>query len=68
MARLNTGLPDSYGLSLTVYVPDASETNPVNAGDVLVFDRSNGWGAVKAEDGVAIELIAKHTVTDPTTP
>ena len=68
MARLNAHLPDSYGLSLTVYAPTASETNPINSGDVLVWDRATGWGVVPAGDGAAIEVIAKHPVTDPYTP
>lgn len=68
MVRLNASLPDSYGLSLTVYVPTASETSPVNGGDALVWDRTTGWGVAKAGDGAAIELIAKHSVSDPFTP
>ena len=68
MARLNAQLPDSYGLSLTVYVPTASEANPVQTGDVLVWDRVTGWGVAPAGDGAAIEVIAKHPVSDPFTP
>lgn len=68
MPRLNTHLPDSYGLSLTVYVPTASQTNPVNTGDVLVWDGVTGWGAAPAGDGAAIEMVAKHPVSDPNTP
>lgn len=68
MTRLNAHLPDSYGLSLTVYAPTASETNPINTGDVLVWDRATGWGVVPAGDGAAIEVIAKHPVADPFQP
>lgn len=66
--RLNASLPDSYGLSLTVYVPTASETNPVNTGDYLVWDRTTGWGVAPAGDGAAFEVKAKHPVSDPYTP
>ena len=68
MPRLNTHLPDSYGLSLTVYVPTASNANPVNTGDVLVWDDTTGWGAAPAGEGAAVELVAKHPVSDPSTP
>lgn len=68
MTRLNAHLPDSYGLSLTVYAPTASEANPINTGDVLVWDRATGWGAVPAGDGSAVEMIAKHPVKDPFQP
>ena len=68
MARLNAHLPDSYGLSLTVYAPTASEATPIKTGDVLVWDRATGWGVVPAGDGAAIEVIAKHPVSDPFQP
>lgn len=68
MVKLNRNLPDEYGLSLTVYCPTASETNPINTKDVLVWDNTAGWGVAKAGAGAAIELIAKHPVDDPFTP
>lgn len=66
--RLNAQLPDSYGLSLTVYAPTASEATPIDTGAVLVWDRATGWGVAPAGDGAAIEVIAKHPVSDPYTP
>ncbi|KAB2328938.1 hypothetical protein F7731_23585 [Cytobacillus depressus] len=68
MPRVNTTMPDSYGLSLTVYVPTASEANPIETGDILSWSTTSGYSAVPAGAGDAIQLRAKHPVTDPLEP
>lgn len=68
MPRLNTTMPDSYGLSISVYVPTASEANPVDSGDLLTFVTTAGYSAAPAAAGAAIQLRAKHPVTDPLEP
>lgn len=68
MTRVGGQVPDSYGLSLTVTVPAASEANPVDAGDVLNFATTGPYHAALAADGGAVQLIAKHPVSDPLTP
>lgn len=68
MPRVNTTMPDSYGLSLTVYVPTASEANPVDTGDLLSWSDVAGYSAAPAAAGDPIQLRAKHPVTDPLTP
>lgn len=66
--RIGGHLPDDYGLSLTVVVPSASEANPVNTGDTLVFANTGAYHAAPAAAGDAVALIAKHPVSDPYTP
>ncbi|MFP5109643.1 hypothetical protein ACSU6B_23235 [Neobacillus sp. C211] len=68
MPRVNTTMPDSYGLSLTVYVPTASAANPVNSGDLLTWSTTAGYSAVPAVAGDPIQLRAKHPVDDPLQP
>lgn len=68
MPRVGGHLPDDYGLSLTVLVPTASEANPVNTGDTLVFTTEGAYSAGPAAAGTAVQLIAKHPVSDPYTP
>jgi hypothetical protein len=68
MPRVNTTMPDSYGLSLTVYVSTASEANPVNSGDLLTWSTTAGYTAVPAVAGDPIQLRAKHPVDDPLQP
>ncbi|MCU6603772.1 hypothetical protein OCO53_25360 [Peribacillus frigoritolerans] len=68
MARVGGQVPDSYGLSLTVTVPAASDASPVEAGDILNFTATGPYHAALAADGGAVQLIAKHPVTDPLTP
>lgn len=68
MARVGGVVPDSYGLSLTVTVPTASEANPVEANELLTFATTGPYHAVKAEDGASIVLKAKHPVKDSLTP
>ncbi|MED4116552.1 hypothetical protein P4661_27330 [Priestia megaterium] len=66
--RIGGHLPDDYGLSLTVIVPTASETNPINTGDTLTLATTGSYHAAKAAAGAAVQLIAKHPVSDPYTP
>lgn len=68
MPRVNTTMPDSYGLSLTVYVSTASEANPVETGDLLTWSNSAGYTAVPAVAGDPIQMRAKHPVDDPLQP
>lgn len=68
MPRLNTTLPDGYGLSLSVYVPTASEANPINTGDLLVWSTTEGYAAAPGVAGDPVQLRAKHPVSDPFTP
>ncbi|MEM4997411.1 hypothetical protein WKH56_32985 [Priestia sp. SB1] len=68
MPRVGGHLPDDYGLSLTVLVPTASTENPVNTGDTLVFTTEAAYSAGPAAAGAAVQLIAKHPVSDPYTP
>jgi len=68
MPRVGGHLPDDYGLSLTVLVPTASEANPVDTGDTLVFTTTGAYHAGPAAAGDAVQLIAKHPVSDPFTP
>ncbi|MEH7114560.1 hypothetical protein V7124_19670 [Neobacillus niacini] len=66
--RVGGVVPDSYGLSLTVTVPTASEANPVEADAILTFATSGPYHAVQAAAGSAIVLKAKHPVRDALTP
>jgi hypothetical protein len=68
MPRLNTTLPDSYGLSLTVWCPTASEANPIDTGDILSWSATEGYGAVPAVAGDPIQIRVKEPCTDPLTP
>lgn len=68
MARIGGQSPDSYGLSTTVSVTNATEENPAHSGYPLVWDTSTAHGAAIAASGEAVELIAKHTVKDAMTP
>jgi len=68
MTRVGGVVPDSYGLSLTVTVPTASETNPVEAGDSLVFATTGPYHARLTSAGEPIQLKAKHPVRDGLTP
>lgn len=68
MPRVGGHLPDDYGLSLTVLVPTASADNPVDTGDTLVFTTTGAYHAGPAPAGAAVQLIAKHPVSDPYTP
>ncbi|MGG1571603.1 hypothetical protein [Fictibacillus sp. NRS-1165] len=68
MPRVNGTLPDSYGLSLSVYVSTASEANPIEQGDVLSWSATGNYTAVPAADGAEVDLVAKHPVSDPLTP
>lgn len=56
-------LPDSYGLSLTVFCNDATKESPVNAGDGLVFDKEAGeYGVRKAKTGEVPDMYSKESV------
>lgn len=68
MTRVGGPIPDSYGLSLTVKVPTASEANPVPAGAPLTWSTTAAYSAVLAAAGAVPAMVAKHTVTDPFTP
>jgi hypothetical protein len=68
MTRIGGKVPDSYGLSLTVRVPTATEAAPVNAGDILNFTTTGSYTAAPAAAGGAIQLVAKHPVSDGLTP
>ncbi|MBO0962348.1 hypothetical protein J1P26_21835 [Neobacillus sp. MM2021_6] len=61
-------VPDNYGLSLTVFVQDATVAAPVKGGAPLKLANTGAYHAVKCADGDAIQLIAKHTVTNPDAP
>lgn len=61
-------VPDSFGLSLTVFAQDASAAAPVKAGTPLKLATTGAYHAVKCADGDAVQLTAKHTVTDPDAP
>ncbi|PFP29401.1 hypothetical protein COJ96_10885 [Bacillus sp. AFS073361] len=68
MPRVGGVVPDSYGLSLTVTVPTASEANPVEADELLTFATTGPYQAQKATAGSTIILKAKHPVRDGLTP
>ena len=61
-------VPDSYGLSLTVFAQDATSESPVKAGTPLKLATTGAYHAVKCADGDAIQLVAKHGVSDPDAP
>lgn len=68
MPRVGGVVPDSYGLSLTVTVPSASDANQVEAGDSLRFVTTGPYHAAKTVAGETIQLVAKHPVSDGLTP
>lgn len=55
-------LPDDYGLSITVFVQDATEENPVKGGAPLKLATTGNYHAARCTDGDAIQLTAKHTI------
>lgn len=61
-------VPDSYGLSLTVFAQDATSENPVKAGTPLKFATTGPYHAKKAVADDAIVMTAKHTVTSKDAP
>lgn len=61
-------LPDSFGLSLTVFAQGVTQEAPVKAGAPLKLATTGAYHAVKCADGDAVQLVAKHTVTDPDAP
>lgn len=61
-------VPDSYGLSLTVFAQEATQEAPVKAGTPLKLASTGAYHAVKCADGDEVQLVAKHTVTDPDAP
>lgn len=68
MTRAGGQVPDSYGLSTTVYCPTASETSKVKANDVLTLATTGPNHVAPATDGGSIDAIAKHDVSDPFEP
>jgi len=61
-------LPDDYGLSLTVFAQDATNVAPIKAGTPMKLANTGAYHAVKCADGDAIQLVAKHGVSDPDAP
>ncbi|WP_404335844.1 hypothetical protein [Planococcus rifietoensis] len=61
-------VPDSYGLSLTVFAQEATQEAPVKTGAPLKLATTGAYHAVKCADGDQVQLVAKHTVTDPDAP
>lgn len=68
MARVGGQSPDSYGLSTTVNVTNATEQNAVQSSYPLTWDDTAPHSAKLSADGESVDLIAKHTVTDAITP
>lgn len=65
--RVGGQSPDAYGLSLTVKVPSASATSPVETNTPLIW-ASGSYNAAVAPAGSAFDMVAKHPVEDATTP
>lgn len=66
--RVGGPIPDSYGLSLSVKCPTASEANPIDSGDLLLWDATGAYQMIPATDGAVPQGRAKHPVSDPFTP
>ena len=66
--RIGGPIPDSYGLSLTVKVPTASETNPIETGTPLSWSATTAYAAIPTPSGSLPDMKAKHPVSDPFTP
>ena len=66
--RIGGPIPDSYGLSLTVKVPTASEANPVETGTPLSWSATAAYSAIPTADGAVPDMVAKHPVSDGFTP
>lgn len=67
-ARVGGVSPHSYGLQITVLVPDATEGNPINTGDGLKLVNTGSYHAAPCADGDKIQLKALHPVKDGKTP
>lgn len=61
-------LPDSYGLSLTVFATDATPENPIMPGEVLVLANTGPYQARRAAAGDPLQLVSKDTARDEETP
>lgn len=61
-------VPDSYGLSLTVFATDATPENPIMPGEVLVLANTGPYQARRAAAGEAVQLVSKDTARDEETP
>ena len=68
MTRIGGPIPDSYGLSLTVKVPTASEANPVETGTPLSWSNASAYSAIPTPSGSLPDMKAKHPVSDSFTP
>lgn len=68
MPRVGGPIPDSYGLSLSVKVPTASDANPVNAGTPLSWVATAANSAAPSAAGAVPDMVAKHPVSDAFTP
>lgn len=66
--RIGGPIPDSYGLSLTVKVPTASEANPVETGTPLSWSATAAYSAIPTPNGSLPDMKAKHPVSDGFTP
>ncbi|MFD1423419.1 hypothetical protein ACFQ4J_06640 [Laceyella tengchongensis] len=66
--RVGGVTPHSYGLQITVLVPSATESAPINTGDLLKLATTGPYQAVPCADGDPIQLMAIHPVKDANTP
>ncbi|MBA4543987.1 hypothetical protein H1164_13945 [Thermoactinomyces daqus] len=67
--RVGGVTPHAYGLQVTVLVPSATPTQPVNEGDLLKLITTAPYSAAPCADGDPVQLKAIHGgVTDDTTP
>lgn len=68
MDQIGGIVPDSYGLSLTVFATDATPEKPIMPGDVLVLANTGPYQARRAVAGEPVQLISKDTARDVDTP
>ncbi|TWT04611.1 hypothetical protein [Planomicrobium sp. CPCC 101079] len=68
MDQIGGVLPDSFGLSLTVFATDATPENPIMPGDILVLANTGPYQARRAAAGEAVQLVSKDTARDVETP
>jgi hypothetical protein len=67
--RVGGVTPHSYGLQISVLVPSATATEPVNEGDLLKFITTAPYSAAPCVDGDSVQLKAIHGgVKDANTP
>lgn len=68
MDQIGGIVPDSFGLSLTVFATDATPENPIMPGDILVLANTGTYQARRAAAGEAVQLVSKDTARDVDTP